>query len=262
VTGLETVLADVAQMVEMGARHVTFGDPDFLNAPRYALDVLREVSRTFPGLTFDITVKVEHVLDHSEIWEEVAALGVVFVVSAFETTNDRVLGLLDKGHIASDMSAATKILQSAGIAVRPSWLPFTPWTESRDLADIMQFLADHDLLVSTDPVQLTIRLLLPEGSLLLDLPETAAALEGYDADLLTHIWRAAHPTVDELQADLAMLAEVGGADQWATIDAMWDRVMPGADPPARSDRIVPRLTETWFCCAEPTTLQLAAVKRT
>jgi radical SAM superfamily enzyme YgiQ (UPF0313 family) len=261
VTGLETVLADVAQMVEMGARHVSFGDPDFLNAPRYALDVLREVSRTFPGLTFDITVKVEHVLDHSEIWEEVAALGVVFVVSAFETTNDRVLGLLDKGHIASDMSAATKILQSAGIAVRPSWLPFTPWTESGDLADIMQFLADHDLLVSTDPVQLTIRLLLPEGSLLLDLPETAAALEGYDPDVLTHTWRAADPAVDELQVDLARLAEMGGADQWTTIDAMWDRVMPGSDPPARSDRIVPRLTEAWFCCAEPTTLQLAAVTR-
>jgi hypothetical protein len=219
------------------------------------------VSRTFPGLTFDITVKVEHVLDHSEIWDEVVALGVVFVVSAFETTNDRVLGLLDKGHIASDMSAATKILQSAGIAVRPSWLPFTPWTESGDLADIMQFLADHDLLVSTDPVQLTIRLLLPEGSLLLDLPETAAALEGYDPDVLTHTWRAADPAVDELQVDLARLAEMGGADQWATIDAMWDRVMPGSDPPARSDRIVPRLTEAWFCCAEPTTLQLAAVTR-
>jgi radical SAM superfamily enzyme YgiQ (UPF0313 family) len=261
VTGLETVLADVAQLVEMGARHVTFGDPDFLNAPRYALDVLREVSRASPGLTFDLTVKVEHLLDHSEIWEEVAGLGVVFVVSAFETTNDHVLGLLGKDHAAADMAAAVKILRSAGIAIRPSWMPFTPWTTRQDLADIMQFLADHDLLASTDPVQLTIRLLLPKGSLLLNLVETTPFLTGYNPDLLTYSWQAADPATDRLQQELALLAEQGVDSPWETIGLMWHLVMDGEPLPARSADIAPRLTESWFCCAEPTSQQLSVVGR-
>ncbi len=261
VTGLETVLADVGQLMEMGARHITFGDPDFLNAPRYALDVLREVSLSFPGLTFDLTVKVEHILQHSEIWHELAALGVVFVVSAFETTNDQVLALLDKGHTASDMAMAVKILHAAGIAVRPSWLPFTPWTGTGDLADIMRFLADHDLYGSTDPVQMSIRLLLPEGSLLLDVPETAPFLTGYDADLLTYTWRAADPTIDHLQQELALLAERGVDGPWETIAQMWHLVMDGQPLPDQSENIPPRLTEPWFCCAEPTSQQLAGVRR-
>lgn len=259
VTGLETVLADVAQLVEMGARHITFGDADFLNAPRYALDALTEVSRSFPGLTYDLTVKVAHILDHSEMWDEVAALGVVFVVSAFETTNDRVLGLLDKGHTAADMAAAAKILRAAGIAVRPSWMPFTPWTESRDLADIMQFLADQGLFGSTDPVQMSIRLLLPEGSLLLALPETTAAINGYDQNSLSYLWRG-EPLVDELQVRLAGIAESSTARPWQALSEMWRAVMGDEPIPSLTARSAPRLTEAWFCCAEPTTLQLATIR--
>ncbi len=259
VTGLETVLADVAQLVEMGARHITFGDPDFLNAPRYALDVLTEVSQTFPGLTYDLTVKVEHILGHPEVWEEVAALGVVFVVSAFETTNDRVLGLLDKGHTAADMATAVKILHAVGIAVRPSWLPFTPWTETGDLADIMQFLADHDLAASTDPVQLTIRLLLPEGSILLDLPETQEIIKGYDQSSLSYLWTG-DPVLDELQANLAGIAE-SSPTPWMALSEMWRAVVGGEPTFPKPSLPPPRLTEAWFCCSEPTTLQLAAVRR-
>ena len=260
VTGLETVMADVSQLVDLGARHVTFGDPDFLNAPRYALDVLREVSLGFPGLTFDLTVKVEHILEHSNVWEDVAALGVVFVVSAFETTNDRVLGLLDKGHTASDMSIATKIMQSAGIAVRPSWLAFTPWTEAADLADIMQFLADHDLLGSTDPVQMSIRLLLPEGSLLLDLAETQASIQGYDPKSLSYLW-SGDSRLEELQVRLAAIAESSGGTPWIALSEMW-RLVKGAVPlPPEPSHLAPRLTEAWFCCSEPTTLQFASLRR-
>jgi radical SAM superfamily enzyme YgiQ (UPF0313 family) len=262
VTGLEAVLADVGQLVEMGARHITFGDPDFLNAPRYAIDVLRDVSLSFPGLTFDLTVKVEHILQHSEIWPELAALGVVFVVSAFETTNDHVLVLLEKGHTASDMAMAVKILRAAGIAVRPSWLPFTPWTRAEDLADIMQFLAGHDLFGSTDPVQMSIRLLLPEGSRLLTVPDIAPFLTGYDADRLTYTWRAADPTTDHLQQELALVAESAVDSPWDTLAQMWQLLMDGHPLPDKSANIPPpRLTEPWFCCAEPTSRQLAVVKR-
>ena len=260
VTGLGTVLADVGQLVALGAKHITFGDPDFLNAPRYAVDVLREVSLAFPGLTFDLTVKVEHVIAHSEVWDEVAALGVIFVVSAFETTNDRVLGLLDKGHTASDMATAVKILHAAGITVRPSWLPFTPWTEAGDLADIMQFLADHNLLGSIDPVQMSIRLLLPEGSLLLDLPETHSAIKDYDHRSLSYRWKGA-PLLDQLQAKLAAIAERSAATPWVVLEEMWGLVLGDEPMPPQPSHPAPRLTEAWFCCSEPTALQLASMGR-
>ncbi|HUO45224.1 MAG TPA: CUAEP/CCAEP-tail radical SAM protein [Acidimicrobiia bacterium] len=261
VTGLETVLADIEQLTAVGAQHITFGDPDFLNAPRYARDVLNEVTRTFPGLTYDLTVKVEHILEEASIWESLADLGVVFVVSAFETTNDTILNLLDKGHTAEDMSQAVKTLSQAGIDVRPSWMPFTPWTERADLPEIFRFLAEHQLLESTDPVQLAIRLLVPEGSLLLSLPGISDLLDGYDSLLLTHTWNSPDPAIDDLQQQLSALAEQGSQDSWATLMKMWTLVSPGVSTPASSGRSAPRLTEAWFCCAEPTSNQLMTVGR-
>ncbi|MGH8959509.1 MAG: radical SAM protein, partial [Acidimicrobiia bacterium] len=166
VTGADMVLEDIESQVAAGAQHITFGDPDFLNAPRYSLDLLTSAHERFPGITFDLTTKVSHIMDHEKVWPRVADLGVNFVVSAFETTNDRVLQILDKGHTARDLERAVSIMGEAGIALRPSWMPFTPWTGLEDVASILRFLHFHRLLDTVDPVQLSIRLLVPAGSLL------------------------------------------------------------------------------------------------
>jgi radical SAM superfamily enzyme YgiQ (UPF0313 family) len=258
-TGLDTVLGDVKQQVGAGARHITFGDPDFLNAPRYALDVIEAVNGSLPDLTFDITVKVEHILEHRDLWPKLAELNVLFVVSAFETTNDRVLRILDKGHTRSDLEEGVRILRAAGVHVRPSWMPFTPWTEAQDLPMILQFLSDQDLMASVDPVQLSIRLLLPEGSLLLGRSEMDAHLDGYDPESLSYRWISADPAMDVLQADLALLAEQGIDDQASTLEAIWERVMGEGILSSWALDQAPRLTESWFCCAEPTSLQRGMV---
>jgi radical SAM family protein len=255
VTGLDTVMADVSALAAMGARHVTFGDPDFLNAPRYAMDVLGEVNSAFPDLTFDLTVKVEHILDHRDLWPVMAARNVVFVVSAFETTNDRVLGILEKGHTAMEMGEATMTTRMAGIQIRPSWMPFTPLTELTDLGDILQFLAEFDLLAMVDPVQLSIRLLIPEGSLILG-SEMAPFVNDYDSAGLSYRWTARDPRVDDLQRRLAAIAEQGGSDQKGTILEMWSQALPGVPIPEWPRQRPIRLTESWFCCAEPTSGQL------
>jgi hypothetical protein len=255
VTGLETVLGDVHQLVALGAQHVTFGDPDFLNAPRYALDVITAVHDSFPELTFDITVKVEHILKLPEIWAGLARLNVLFVVSAFETTNDRVLTILDKGHTYADLGKAVRALRDVGIHVRPSWLPFTPWTQKADVMSIMTFLDEHDLMGSLDPIQLSIRLLVPEGSLLLDQPEMKRHLTGYDADSLSYRWQAEDPAMDVLQADLAAIAEEFGDRKNEALEAMWNRVMGDRKHRRWTAGAVPGLTEAWFCCAEPTSQQ-------
>lgn len=255
ITGADVVLSDIGQQVDAGAAHISFGDPDFLNAPHYSLDVLSSAHQRFPDVTFDLTVKVSHILDHSSIWPQVARQGVLFVVSAFETTNDRVLAILDKGHTASDMSGAVGIMESSGIDIRPSWLPFTPWTEPRDIASILRFLHAHDLMDTVDPVQLSIRLLVPPGSLLADRPEIGV----YDPVALSHTWSSS-PEVDALQRQLAIMAEAGaGQPALATLAEMWELVTD-QPMPRITDRNRPRLTEPWFCCAEPTTSQIQTIQ--
>lgn len=281
---VETVVADVERLVAAGARHVTFGDPDFLNRPRHSLEVVRRVHAAFPQLTFDATVKVEHVLAHRQLWDELAAAGLLFVVSAFESVDDRVLGLLDKGHNAADAGRAVSVLRAAGVEPRPSFLPFTPWTELPDLLDLLRFVIDHDLVPNVDPVQYGIRLLLPPGSLLLrdPDPQLAASLRGYDPSALSWSWQPADPRVDALQAAVAAIAERAGAagaapeeSFTAIAEVAWRAARAaGADagerPPAPADApdgagtqpARPRLSESWYCCAEPTGRQLAAVERT
>lgn len=257
IVGVESVLADIAQLVDMGARHVSFGDPDFLNGPAYALKVLEAAHDAFPDLTYDLTVKVSHILDHLDILPRLRNANVLFLVSAFETVSDRILGLLEKGHTAADMSRAVEECRRAGLDLHPSWLPFTPWTEPDDVLGIFRFLADHDLIPVTDPVQLSIRLLIPEGSLVLDLPEVIPHLGEYDPVGLSYRWTSPHPELDRLQADLASMAAAGadgGADPAETIGRMWGLAAERLEEPLERPQIPagategrPRLTEPWFC---------------
>ena len=193
IVGQDVVLADIAHLVAIGARHITFGDPDFLNGVRHSLRIVRAMHERFPDLTFDCTTKVEHILQHERVWAELAGAGCLFVVSALEGVNDEILERLDKGHTPEQASRAIALLRAHGIEIRPSFLPFTPWTTLDDVLDILDFVAEHDLIGNVDPVQYTIRLLLPEGSLLLDHPELEAHLGPYDPELLTYTWTAADP---------------------------------------------------------------------
>jgi hypothetical protein len=261
IVALDAVLADVEQQVAAGAEHLTFADPDFLNGVAHSRRVVRAVHDRFPDLTFDCTVKVEHILAHRALWPDFADAGCLFVVSAFESVDDATLHRLDKGHTAADEAAAVDLVRSAGIEVRPSWLPFTPWTTVDHVRALLDFVADHDLVGNVDPVQYTIRLLLPPGSLLLDHPDVVPHLGEYDAERASHTWRAADPAMDVLQAELATLVETGLAGGASTA-AVYTQVRGtvGLDPvpidPARA-AAVPRLSEPWFCCAEPTAAQLA-----
>jgi hypothetical protein len=263
----QSVMEDVAQLVEMGAQHVTFGDPDFLNGPAHSQHLVEAVHASFPDLTFDITAKVEHLLAHEESLPGLVDAGLVFAVSAFETTNDRILGLLDKGHTAADMERAVAAVRGAGADLRSSWLPYTPWTTPDDLADIFEFVDRNGLWGAVDPVQLSIRLLIPEGSLLLDLPELEPHLGPYDHSALSYSWEPADPEVGVMQKEAARLAEesAGGRPATEILLEMWRQAASAASRPAPSvsamGRPGPHLTEPWFCCAEPTISQLQLVGR-
>jgi radical SAM superfamily enzyme YgiQ (UPF0313 family) len=255
----ETILRDVERLAGMGARHITFGDPDFLNGWRHSLAIVRALHERQPELTFDCTTKVEHVLEHAGVWKEMSAAGCLFVVSALESVNDEILARLEKGHTTAEAVQALELLREHGIEMRPSFLPFTPWTTPRDVLEIIDFVAAHDLVANVDPVQYTIRLLVPEGSLLLKREDLREHLGPYQAPRLSYPWRSADPAADRLQARLSALVEQSAAGHEAT-GLTFARIRTavreaagetdGAKPeaiPLGSTEGRPRLTEPWFC---------------
>ena len=173
------VLQDIRQQVASGAQHITFGDPDFLNGPTHSLSILREAHQEFPSLTFDFTTKIEHILRYQSLWPELARLRCLFVISAVESFSDIVLSRLQKGHTRKDILQALKIVDAAGITLRPSFVAFTPWTRLDDYLNMLETIAHLGLIETVDPVQLSVRLLVPPGSALLKTNDPGA-------DSITH----------------------------------------------------------------------------
>ncbi len=265
------VLEDVRRQVAMGARHITFGDPDFFNGPGHSMAILRELHAEFPDLTFDATIKVEHVLERRALMPELAALGCAFIVSAVESLDDEVLRHLKKDHTRADVEEALRILDAAGIPMRPTFVAFTPWTTARAFLDVLDFVADHDLIDAVDSVQFTIRLLVPPGSALLADADVEAWLGPLDEAAFTYQWAHPDPRMDQLQRALARRVEAAAGMRqpaektFASIRAKAHEVLgiPATEGVARVRasvrRPAPRLSEAWFCCAEPTSKQQLAV---
>ena len=245
--GAETVLADIDQQVAMGAEHITFGDPDFLNAPELAMDLLRRSSAAHPGLTFDATIKVEHLIEHQPLLSEMAELGVTFITSAFESVDDHLLEILDKGHNAADLDVVLGLCDEVGIALRPTWLPFTPWTSAEHYLGLLEFVETRRLVDLTPPVQLGLRLLVPSDSPLVQPMREMDSLESYDSDGLTWNWRHEDPRMDALQAEIAALAERQSSFahiKHAACSALGVEPWPDVTAPHVHR---PGLTEDWFC---------------
>lgn len=243
----EVVLADIARVVEDGARHVTFADPDFLNGPAHAERIVTAMHERFPGVTFDFTAKVEHLLRHRELLPRFAEEGCLFVVSAVESLSPRVLSILEKGHTREDVEEALSLCERAGIALRPSLLPFTPWTTLEDYRDLVRFAAR--LGTRVDPVQLTIRLLVPPGSRLEAHPEFLPHRGTLDAAGFRWSWTHPDPRVDALCAEVGAVAAEGATrgDGPETILARIARVAGVELEVNERMRRAPRLTEPWFC---------------
>jgi radical SAM superfamily enzyme YgiQ (UPF0313 family) len=250
----EVVLEDVARQAARGVTHVTFGDPDFLNGPRHALRIAREIRSRFPGMTFDFTAKVEHLVRHAGLLPELVACGAVFVVSAVESLSDRVLARLAKGHGRADVARAFDACDRAGLPLRPTLVPFTPWETLEGYLDLLDTFESHGWISRLDPVQLSLRLLVPPGSLLLGDPELP--LEGLDPAALAWTWRHPDPRMDALQARVAARVEAGagrGEDPAATVADVKALALAAAGLAhthvARpfTSAGSPRLTESWFC---------------
>jgi radical SAM superfamily enzyme YgiQ (UPF0313 family) len=255
----DVVLEDVRHLVAAGAGHITLGDPDFLNGPGHASKLVRALHAEFPTLTYDFTAKIEHIVRHRELFPEFAATGCVFVVSAVESLSETVLANLEKGHTRTDVQVALDVLRRAGIALRPSFVPFTPWATIGDYLELLDWVASEGMVDQVDPVQFTIRLLIPPGSLLLSRPGIRPFLGELDPAGFTHRWTHPDPRMDVLQREVSALAEAGArssedaAVTFGRIRALaharaGTRERAGAFRAPPPERPIPaRLTEPWFC---------------
>ena len=249
----EVVMEDIRRQVAAGARHITFGDPDFLNAPKHAMELVRALHAELPSVTFDVTAKVEHLLQHSGLLAEFRDSGCAFVTTAVEAIDDQVLEYLQKGHTRSDFLRLTRLARAAGLVLRPTFVAFTPWSTLEGYRALLAALEELDLVPNVSPVQLAIRLLIPAGSRLLELAEVRELIGPFDEGALVFPWKHRDPRVDELQGTVRRIVESCPAAEafdraWAAAHRALDEPLPAAAVHPSPARVtVPYLTEPWYC---------------
>jgi len=252
----EVVLADVDNQIAAGAEHITFGDPDFFNGPTHAMRIVSALHAKHPTVSYDVTIKVEHLLQHRQLVPRLAATGCAFVISAVESVDDRVLALLDKGHTRDGFVDAVALCRDSGVTLAPTFVAFHPWLTLEGYCDLLDTIDELELVEHVAPIQLAIRLLVPEGSRLLELDEMRAHLGGFDPATLAYRWAHPDPRVDALQREvIALVGRRLTADRQTVFDEVsaLAHERAGTLPrrpdarPARDRATVPYLNEPWYC---------------
>jgi hypothetical protein len=265
VVPVDVVMADIRQQVAAGAQHISFGDPDFFNGPGHAQKLIEALHAEFPGVSYDAVIKIQHLIDHADLLPQLRDTGCAFITAAVESVDDEVLQHLAKNHTRADFARAVALCRAAGIALAPTFVAFTPWITLAGYIDLLQTLLDLHLVEAVPPVQLSIRLLVPQGSHLLDLPGFRDVVGDFDATLLGYPWQHSDPRVDALQQEVqgwAMQAEQLKLPRRAVFERVWQmaHAAAGIAAPdlAQADfgQPIPHLSEPWYCCAEPTSQQL------
>ena len=249
----EVVLADIAAQVRCGAEHVTFGDPDFLNGPGHAMRIVEALHRSHPTVSYDVTIKIEHLLKRRDLLPRLAGTGCAFVTSAVESVDDRVLAILDKGHTRQGFLEAVKLCRAAGLTLIPTFVAFHPWLTLAGYCDLLDTIARLELVDHVAPIQLAMRLLVPEGSRLLAVEEMRRHLGAFDRSTLTYAWSHPDSRVEALYRDVSAVVGASaarGARVFAEISRLAHEraglVAPNTRP-ARHRATVPYLDEPWYC---------------
>jgi len=266
VVAADVVLADIETQIVAGAEHISFGDPDFFNGPTHAMRVVEALHAAHPDLTYDVTIKIEHLLRHRDLLDDLVRTGCAFVTSAVESVDDDVLARLEKGHTREDFVTAAALCREAGLTLTPTFVAFHPWLTLDGYCDLLECVQELDLVDHVAPIQLAIRLLIPRGSRLLELEDIQALVGPFDGDTLAYPWSHPDSRVDALQQEVSHIVGVRTAGDRRTVFAeiaalaserAGRQYRPVPQQPTRP--AVPYLSEPWYCCAEPNPDHLALV---
>jgi radical SAM superfamily enzyme YgiQ (UPF0313 family) len=265
----EVVLEDIRRQVFAGAQHISFGDPDFFNGIRHALELVEAFHREFTDVTYDATIKIEHLRKYEQHLPRLKETGCLFVISAVESVDDAVLENLDKGHTREDFLRVVGKFRELGLTLHPTFVPFSPWTTMESYLDLLRVLEAEALLENVAPIQLGIRLLIPGGSRLLELDEVRRLVGPFDAQSLVYPWKNADARLDRLSETVQAIAAEGDRKResrpevferiWMAAHAAAGMEAPGILHSARTGTAVPFLSEPWYCCAEPTKDQFVSI---
>lgn len=245
----EVVLEDIRRQLAAGAEHITFGDPDFFNGPTHAMKIVEAMHREFPGVSYDATIKIEHLRKRRELLPRLKETGCMFVTSAVESVDDAVLEKLEKGHTRDDFVEVAREFGSVGLTLAPTFIPFTPWTTRESYRELLAVLLELDLVDHVAPIQLALRLLIPSGSRMLELGDVQSVVTGFDEPALLYRWKHADPAVDIL-AEQALKLAAQKASRRVIFSKLWDLA---ADRPLPENfdlmprATIPYMDEPWYC---------------
>jgi radical SAM superfamily enzyme YgiQ (UPF0313 family) len=245
----DVVLEDIRRQVAAGAQHITFGDPDFFNGPTHAMRIVEALHREFPELSYDATIKIEHLRNHRDLIPRLKETGCLFVTSAVESVDNSVLEKLDKGHTRAGFVEVVREFRSAGLTLAPTFIAFTPWTTRASYREMLATLVELDLVENVAPIQLALRLLIPRGSRLLDLDEIQSVITGFDEPALLYRWKHPDAAMDKL-AEQALMLAAKKSPRREIFRQMWNLV--AEKPLPENFDLMPRATipymdEPWYC---------------
>ena len=262
----DIVLEDIRQQVAQGARHISFGDPDFLNGPRHARRIIEAMHKEFPLLTYDAVIKIEHLMKFPDYLPFLRDSGCILVTTAVESVDDKILEYLDKGHTAEEFEQVVGLMSEHNIALAPTFIPFTPWTTISNYIQLLDKIAELKLIMSVNPVQLSLRLLIPSGSRILELPKEQTCITEFNPASLGYTWVHRDPEIDALQENIrhwTEKAEIDGLSRLQIFNGIRRIALKAVGRNAvdvtekHCGNTVPTHSESWYCCAEPTEQQLA-----
>ena len=261
----DIVLRDVQQQVEVGAEHITFGDPDFFNGPTHGMRIIRALAEEFPSLTYDVTIKVEHLLRHVKLLPTLRETGCLFITTAVESFDDRVLRFLNKGHSRVDFEEVVASCHEVGLNLVPTFVAFTPWTTPKSYMQFLREIVRFGFIQRVPVIQYALRLLVPEGSYMIRQAAFQRFIGNYDSDALTYDWTYEKPEVKAFEEKVRGLVGVcvsNGLTNGQTFMQLWKFVhaennLEAPTLPCDHGGASPTMTEPWYCCAEPTDEQFS-----
>jgi len=256
----EIVLEDIRRQIKAGAQHITFGDPDFFNGVGHAIPLIESLRKEFPHLTYDATIKIEHLRKHENQIAKLRDTNCLFITSAVESIDDAVLENLAKNHTRKDFEHVLRAFRAQNLPLQPTFVPFSPWTTLDSYNDLLDFLAANDLIENVAPIQLAIRLLIPAGSRLFDLPDIQNLAGPFDEKALAHPWQHPDPSVDKLCEAVQQIVHTGEKLN-RTRHQIFARIQEAARRAAGLDQLtksealpllaaratIPYVTEPWYC---------------
>jgi len=245
------VLEDIRRQVEAGAEHITFGDPDFFNGPGHAIAIVEALHAEHPSVTYDTTIKIEHLLQYRDLLPVLKKTGCLFVTSAVESIDDVVLVKLAKGHTRADFIQAVGIMRETQLTLAPTFVTFTPWTTWEGYRELLHVIADLEMVENVGPIQLAMRLLIPAGSLLLELAEIREMIGLFDPAALSYKWQHSDRELDQLCAEIQKLIqheERRKASRSEIFSKIWELAHGQPhDFHLASPATIPYLNEPWYC---------------